>query len=45
MGNGVAIELICMTNGHELRGRIVGGSGGGAGRREQKGKIGTTVIA
>ena len=25
MGNGDAKELICMTHGHELRGRITGG--------------------
>ena len=46
IGNGVAKELICMSHGHELRGRgncwrewgyqVEGGKGG---------KIGTTVIA
>ena len=48
MGNGEAKELICMTNGHELRrgrgGWNIGGRGS-AGQRGIKEKIiGTTVI-
>ena len=38
MGNGEAKELICMTHGHELRGRNVGGRREGAGQRGIKGK-------
>ena len=45
MGNGEAKELICMTHGHELRGRLLEGMNGGTGRRVAKGKNGTTVIA
>ena len=45
MGNGEAKELICMTHGHELRWRNVGGRLG-AGRRGIKGrKNERTVIA
>ena len=44
MGNGEAKELICITHGHELRGRDAGGRGG-AGWRGIMGKNGTTVLA
>ena len=45
IGNGEAKELICMTHGHELRWRNVGGRLG-AGRRGIKGrKNGTTITA
>ena len=45
MGNGEVKELICMTNGHELRRQNAGGMGD-AGWRGIKGrKNGTTVIA
>ena len=36
MGNGEAIELICMTHGHELRGGML--VGGGTGQRGIKGR-------
>ena len=42
--NEVAKELICMTHGYELRGRIAGGNGG-TGYKVTEGKIRTTVIA
>ena len=45
MGNGEAKEYICMSQGHELRWRNNGGSGG-TGQRGIKGrKNGTTIIA
>ena len=45
MGNREAKEPICITHGHELKGRNAGGKGG-AGQRGIKGrKNGTTVIA
>ena len=44
VGNGEAKELICMTHGHELRGRIAEGKRG-TGWRETKGKNGRTVKA
>ena len=37
IGNGEAKELICMTHGHELRGRGNAGGKGCAGRRGRKG--------
>ena len=44
MGNGEAEELICMTHGHELQGRNVGGRGC-AGWRGIKRGHGTSLIA
>ena len=44
IGNVEAKELICMTNGHEIKGGIVCRRGC-AGRRGLKGENGTTVIA
>ena len=44
MGNGEAKELICMTHGHELRGRGCWWKGG-TGQRGVKGrKNGTNII-
>ena len=37
IGNGEAKEIICMTNGHELSGRITRGNGG-TGQRGSKGE-------
>ena len=44
VGNGEAKELICMTHGHEPKGRNAGGREG-AGEKGEKEKNGTTVIA
>ena len=44
MGNRETKELVCMTHGHELKGRNVGGNGC-AEQRGIKGENGTTVIA
>ena len=45
MGNGEAKELICMTHGHELRGKmLVEGGYRVEGNKGEK-KTGTTVIA
>ena len=43
-GNGEAKELLYMTHGHELRERLAGGNGVPGGG-QQRGKIGTNVIA
>ena len=45
IGNGEAKEIICMTNGHELSGRITRGNVRYWVERDKGGKIGTTVIA
>ena len=44
IGNVEAKEVICTTQGHELRGETAGGRGG-TGWRGQRGENGKTVIA
>ena len=43
--NGKAKELKCMTHGHEIRGKALPEGMGVLVRGEQRGNIGTTVIA